>query len=410
MKKESVKKDDYELYSFPMPFLLKKSRRKNYIAKKLEQLHPCFSDNCCYDAKYRLKKGKLIAAVAVMDKVKLAEYKTGGKRHLPLKFGEENKLEFFNSEKMLNISLALAIVFLATILSVSYAIHSKTKAQAAKATKVSSSTVAAKTEAESFDRAIQQNIVQAYKTLDDFLQSTRKSGGTIKNCSLIFLEDQNNEQAYKMNFSMKECFPQDFPTAEENAKESQRIFSAVTYSNSKPEFSASLYGKAKSVIKLKKELSKSQIDDIRLSIWSCNGILLTDFSDEGIVEFLFQNKSADKILEKLKNVCQEHSIFPAAIEIEPGKFNTKMKIIFAEKIRAENFNPLELLKDYTAVFVEKDLPKAKPLQTKAANPKATMTAKENLSKDESFGRIIQKDGSVLVFYKNNQGKIRGEKQ
>ena len=77
---------------------------------------------------------------------------------------------------------------------------------------------------------------------------------------------------------------------------------------------------------------------------------------------------------------------------------------------AENFNPLELLKDYTAVFVEKDLPKAKPLQTKAANPKATMTAKENLSKDESFGRIIQKDGSVLVFYKNNQGKIRGEKQ
>ena len=261
MKKESVKKDDYELYSFPMPFLLKKSRRKNYIAKKLEQLHPCFSDNCCYDAKYRLKKGKLIAAVAVMDKVKLAEYKTGGKRHLPLKFGEENKLEFFNSEKMLNISLALAIVFLATILSVSYAIHSKTKAQAAKATKASSSTVAAKTEAESFDKAIQQNIVQAYKTLDDFLQSTRKSGGTIKNCSLIFLEDQNNEQAYKMNFSMKECFPQDFSTAEENAKESQRIFSAVTYSNSKPEFSASLYGKAKSVIKLKKELSKSQIDD-----------------------------------------------------------------------------------------------------------------------------------------------------
>ena len=138
--------------------------------------------------------------------------------------------------------------------------------------------------------------------------------------------------------------------------------------------------------------------------------MLTDFSDEGIVEFLFQNKSADKILEKLKNVCQEHSIFPAAIEIEPGKFNTKMKIIFAEKIRAENFNPLELLKDYTAAFVEKDLPKAKPLQTKAANPKVTMTVKENLSKDESFGRIIQKDGSVLVFYKNNQGKIRGEKQ
>lgn len=400
MKKESVKKDDYELYSFPMPFLLKRSRRKNYIAKKLEQLHPCFSDNCCYDAKYRLKKGKLFAAVAVMDKVKLAEYKTGSKRHVPLKFGEKNKLEFFNSEKMLNISLVLAIVFLAAILSISYALHSKAKAQAGKSEKASSSTVATKTEAENFDKAIQQNIVQAYQTLDDFLQNTKKSGGRIKNCSLIFLQDQNDEQAYKMNFSMKECFPQDFLKAEEDGQKNQRIFSAVTYSNSKPEFSASLCGKAKSVIKLKQELSKSQIDDIRLSIWSCNGILLTDFSDEGIVEFLFQNKSTEKILEKLKTVCKEHSIFPAAIEIEPGKFNTKMKIIFAEKINAEGFNPLELLKDYSTVFTEKVLPKAK----------RSIPAKQNLSKDESFGKIIQKDGSVLVFYKNNQGKIIGEKQ
>ncbi|MBO4385869.1 MAG: hypothetical protein J5817_02505, partial [Treponema sp.] len=386
--------------------------RKNYIAKKLEQLHPCFSDNCCYDAKYRLKKGKLIAAVAVMDKVKLAEYKTGDKKHLPLKFGEENKLEFFNSEKLLNISLALAIAFLAALLSISYALHSKAKnqAQVKKNANSSTSTLAAKKEAEDFDKAIQQNIVQAYKTLDDFLQSTQKSGGRIKNCSLIFLEDQSNEQAYKMNFSMKECFPQDFPKEEEEDQQNQRIFSAVTYSNSKPEFSASLYGKAKNVIKLKQELSKSQIDDIRLSIWSCNGILLTDFSDEGIVEFSFQNKSAEKILENLKNVCKEHSIFPAAIEIEPGKFNTRMKIIFAEKINAENFNPLALLKDYSIVFSENYLQKAKPMQTKNSAARNVVATKENPAKDESFGKIIQKDGSVLVFYKNSQGKIRGEKQ
>ncbi|MBP5695110.1 MAG: hypothetical protein J6X11_00510 [Treponema sp.] len=402
MKKEYVKKDDYELYSFPMPFLLKRSRRKNYIAKKLEQLHPCFSDNCCYDAKYRLKKGKLMASVAVMDKVKLAEYRSGGRKHIPLKFGDGNRLEFFNSEKILNISLTFAIAALAGILLASHAIHTKTKSNTERQQQARQAVIAETEENTAFDKAIHHNIEQSYMVLDDFLQSARKTGGSIQNCSLIFLQDQNADQAYKMTFSMKECFPQDFLANSEDTPDRQSIFSAVSYANSKPEFSASLYGKASKVIKLKQNLSKSQIDDIRLSIWNCNGILLTDFSDEGIVEFLIQNTSIKKLLENLKNICNEHSIFPAAVEIEAEKFNSRMKIIFAEEIKVEDCNPLALINKYSDVFLEKDLPKAKAPRKKALT--------QNHQSKECFGKIRQKDGSVLVFYKNSQGKITGEKE
>ncbi|MCR5318764.1 MAG: hypothetical protein K6E22_11110 [Treponema sp.] len=410
MKKEYVKRDDYELYSFPMPFLLKRSRRKNYIEKKLEQLHPCFSDNCCYDAKYRLKKGKLMAAVAVMDKVKLAEYKSGDKKHTPLKFGDENKLKFFNSDKILNIFLAVIVSLLAGIFFVSHTIHSKEKLQAArnKENKSPSSAMTAEGNADDSKLQIHQNILLAYNTLDNFLQRTRTESGKIKSCSLIFLEDKNTEEAYKMNFCMSECFPQAFFDNEENKDGGQKIFSPVTYFASKPEFSASLYSKSQNVIRLKQKLSKNQIDDIRLSIWSCNGVLLTDFSDEGTVEFLFPNSSAEKLLEGLKLACDEHSIFPAAIEIEGGKVNSRMKIIFAEKIDEKDHNPLTLINRNSNVF----LPKNSPRETASKVPVLTKKSygRENSEKREDFGRIIQKDGSVLVFYKNKNGKITGERK
>ncbi len=410
MKKEYVKRDDYELYSFPMPFLLKSSRRKNYIAKKLEQLHPCFSDDCCYDTKYSLKKGKLMAAVAVMDKVKLAEYKSGGKKHIPLKFGDENKLRFFNSDKILNIFLAVFISLLAGIFFVSHTIHSGGKIQSArhKENKSLPSVMETDRNADVSKLQVHQSLLLAYNTLDNFLQRTRAEGGKIKNCSLIFLEDKNAEETYKMSFSMSECFPQAFFDIKEDKNGGQKIFSPVTYSASKPEFSASLYGKSQNVIMLKQELSKSQIDDIRLSIWSCNGVLLTDFSDEGTVEFLFPNSSAEKLLEGLKFACDEHSIFPAVIEIEGGKVNSRMKIIFAEKIDEKDCNPLALINKHSSVFLPRDLSKEKASKIPAQAKKSYVM--EKLEKREAFGRITQKDGSVLVFYKNNNGKITGERQ
>ena len=406
MKKQNVKKDDYELYSFPMPFLLKRSRRKNYITKKLEQLHPCFSDNCCYDAKYKLQKGKLIAAVAVMDKLKLAEYRTGKQKHSSLKFGEVNKLEFFNNEKLLNISLALGIALLTGILFISYILHTK------KNSKIQTQKVTVSKEIKQVDAEglIQENIAQAYNSLEDFLKTTKEVGGSIKNCSLFFLQNQNTDESYKMHLSMSNCFPQDFLKETENVKSKRMFCSAVTYTNSTPEFSATLEGKATKGLQFEYQLSKPQINDIRLCVWNCNGILITDFSDEGTVEFLSPNISLPKLLKNLENVCTKHSIFPSAIEIEGGAVNTNIKIIFAKKILSKKYNPLVLLERYNDILFKQTLPKKNAQKNKVVIQKNNASTNSFKEERESFGKIIQKDGSILVFYKNGQGKIIGEKK
>jgi hypothetical protein len=78
MKKKDcvVRKNDYERYSFVVPFgCLFGRKRDKYIFKELEKLHPCFSDDCCFDSKIVFKKRNFFANVLVMDKLKFSEYK-----------------------------------------------------------------------------------------------------------------------------------------------------------------------------------------------------------------------------------------------------------------------------------------------------------------------------------------------
>ena len=72
----AVKKSDYEKYSIILPFkFLLGKRRKKFIFKEREKLHPCFSDEYCFDSKILYKNWKFFADVLVMNKMKLASYR-----------------------------------------------------------------------------------------------------------------------------------------------------------------------------------------------------------------------------------------------------------------------------------------------------------------------------------------------
>ena len=69
--------DYYDFYSIPFPVKAVGRIQKNkYICAQLEKLHPCFSDDCCFDSKLRISNRGLQADVVVMQKFRLAEYKS----------------------------------------------------------------------------------------------------------------------------------------------------------------------------------------------------------------------------------------------------------------------------------------------------------------------------------------------
>ena len=73
--------DYYDYYSFSFPInALGRIAKNKYICSELEKLHPCFSDDCCFDSRIKLGKHGLKADVVVMQKYKLAEFKNQRKQ------------------------------------------------------------------------------------------------------------------------------------------------------------------------------------------------------------------------------------------------------------------------------------------------------------------------------------------
>ena len=75
MKNSVVNKNDYELYLMNVPLTLFGKKRRQFIKRELEKVHPCFSEQFSFDSKRCIRKGKIQTLIAVMDKVKVLEYK-----------------------------------------------------------------------------------------------------------------------------------------------------------------------------------------------------------------------------------------------------------------------------------------------------------------------------------------------
>lgn len=115
-KNNVIKKKDFEKYSILLPFVAAYGkRRKQYLCAELEKVHPCFSDEFCFDSSVKkiTRKG-LSADVFVMNKATLAEYEQ--KRHLNgtgfvIENGRKFKRLFVNDKWKGAVAGVIACVF-----------------------------------------------------------------------------------------------------------------------------------------------------------------------------------------------------------------------------------------------------------------------------------------------------------
>ena len=408
MKSRVVKKDDYELYSFQMPLLLKKNRRRSFVAKKLEQLHPCFSDNCCYDTKFSLKKGKITASVAVMDKVKLAEYKSfqGNKRSLKLETFE--RYRFFGEHdftRKIIILLCLAITSLGSLGVIKN--HLRSLHKVSSPTIVDNSIESPVEKLDDFD-IFRESVFELKNETKDFFDLIHIKNALLNSAEINFFNSAESDNLLDVKYHVIGCVPEDFESLKNKQNAFCKDFSAVTYNKSIPEFFATFNCSKKINVEFLSFLNTGQINAVRHVIWSCDGVLLTDNSKEGIVEFSVPKNKVDSLFFEMNEVCIKNTLFAYRISIVPDNMNCKCRIHFIQNEKLQASNILHLFENCEDLFFRKTNVALKRSLSQAPDTSPEKNLAENV--DVKIGRIVQKNGDVISYYKDSYGKIRGVKE
>ena len=114
-----ISEKDYERYKIFVPLkTFVYGRQKKYISSELEKLHPCFSDDYCFDSKFKVSKKGLYANVVVMEKLRLGEYKAEYPR-ADLTCQEKDQGKIFVEKKtkiFITILLAVTLFLFAVML------------------------------------------------------------------------------------------------------------------------------------------------------------------------------------------------------------------------------------------------------------------------------------------------------
>ncbi|MBQ8211689.1 MAG: hypothetical protein IJZ27_04070, partial [Treponema sp.] len=166
----AVKKSDYENYSINLPFnFLLGKRRKKFIFKELEKLHPCFSDEYCFDSKILYKNWKFFADVLVMNKMKLASYRFDNPK-VKLHTEENEKRIIFNKHNYL--CLIFLLVFICCFwIAIIYVLNGK-KAQTRSFSDIQKDFV-----------EVEQNLAEVGDVCNKLFETVKKTKGVIKNFS-----------------------------------------------------------------------------------------------------------------------------------------------------------------------------------------------------------------------------------
>lgn len=417
MKKNYVRQEDYDFYSIKLPLRIVFSRkRKSFIFRELEKIHPKVSSSCFVKSWLHLKNGKFQADVAVMEKNLLARYKREFPgRSLYLSEKRRNPISE-NKKKSMFVTFALIIAsgfFSGKILMESF---SQQKKLAEKENILI-------TEDEIPAKAALPVLLAPSKLISAVFSSVGKNGGKLTSFSY-------NKGI--CTFGISGCDVEDVAQAQ---------YCVVSYKDNQPQFTLSvpvstenrildfqeddgiqddnfdnhiLYkNNMKETFEMKgKNDYQSSVKKIRAEIFHLGGNIQKEHISENQAEFEF---SAPEELfftalhvsgtEAKKLGWQEKSF-----SIEKSGRQNFVKVIFSRENEGKNlasdFSPMLLTASYAWLFKTKEtetlklVPKKKPL---------VRSFSENAIRAK-LGEIRRTDGFLYIYYKGSDGKISCERK
>jgi len=395
MKEKIIRKvncEDYEIYKMKIPFLLNRNKRNSYINQELEKEHPCFSNSCCYDVKYKLEKSGFVAKVAVMDKVRLAQYKLQMKNK-KLFLENENKEKYFNDKKQeyfLRISsVCFAFVIISAFVGIIKNIQIETNGKKEK-------------------KIIAENIIYQPKVIiedicSDIFQIIKEKKGQIASFSYkTGVKNMKNNSSYtSLNIRISNCFPEDIINIKYKELALNHILnvSAVEYLNDIPFFTIDCISENKNYINENEIINNEIIPTVRNAVMVSNGKISYENNLENEISFMIKKDSLHNLLERIFN--ENKSKYYYVKEIDASVKNEEL-FITAKFInnKLDKKNIAKVISDYEDLFF--------PVQEK--NKIDFTQTQHNEENNECYkeivGRISTSNGQKIIFYKDLNGKIK----
>lgn len=361
------KHDDYDFYTIPLSVKTLLHKQKNhFISSQLEKLHPCFSDSCSFDSHLKLARSGLNAEVVVMQKCTLAQFKAQKKQ---IYIEECKHIQFFaGNKKQLLPALIAAVFSLILIIAMSHQTRIKN-------------------DQKNLVTQEQQPELEATITTQPFftpslLNHIAELNGTILNFSWTY--DGYNESS---SFTVKGIFPEQL-----QSNVSKINFSPVTFEQSIPEFSINY----SSIVHQQQSLSELSPTDYRSEL---RQIILQNelepaeetVSPFGIKLLIPVNKI--KVLEQVFDYLKQHDLSLNSIKINFDNSNIKTEIIVSQFFFPNEYDLFDSVIRTLSVFAHN----ANQGQGKEQQQPPVQLIK--------LGQIKKPDGSVTIFYKDENGKI-----
>ena len=384
-KKISCNSDDYDFYTIPIPVKNLFNRQKNrYISSQLEKLHPCFSDDCSYDSHLKLRKNHLIADVVVMQKYKVAEYKAQNKR---LYVKEQKTTQIFASKKqtlVVGVSVLAVVVLIALLIAA--VIHGVVKKElTVTQTQTPPQTVP--------DTNLQETVPLNTPKLISFIATHE---GKITN--FVWSCD-----GYTENASMK--ISGIYPEQLEASLKSLRL-SPMIFENSLPALTVSLSQKSiqtQSTVPQQTQNFKARFREILFQ----NNFTLAEESvaPYGVkLSAPLENTTTAELAQNFTAIFTtllQNNFSLSKIQLDCNEQCLKLELIFSEvKLLPQTELYESLINNMEAFLPEQSAP---PLRQPRVVTQQIATTKQPAV--QKVGQIIKPDGSVQIYYKDENGKI-----
>ncbi len=375
MNKLICPQDFYDYYSIPFPVkALQRKQRNKYLCSELEKLHPCFSDDCCFDSRLSFVKKGLKADVVVMQKFKLAEYKKmNGQK--PVYIQELKKIPFFQSHFKRN-QIIISIIFLFVLI---FVLATLKIIQGQK-----------KIEPMSLEPVSPVNYQSlapedAFSSIINMLEMCGK-----KEC---FITDFSwNVQGFSQGFtfSLKNLYPEEvlsfFPDA---------AISSVSYQDGSPLFSAQVNIKLNSAnfsTDYKKEYD--YVGELRFFALSNDITIIEETVKPRGIRLVLSNQSFIKMLDYISR----ENIPVSSVSISSQKNNSTVSIEISNAGVVDQARFFECLNANSNLFFEKAKQSVESkLGSAPSRPQKNQT---------TIGKIYLTDGTSIEFYKDENGKIK----
>ena len=367
-EKQTCATDDYDFYTIPFPIKeLLHNNKSRYISAQLEKLHPCFSDSCTFDSHFRLERKGLKADVVVMQKYKVAEYKALHKR---LFVKERKHIQFFSGRTRWALVIAAAFVLVLLLFMLSK------KEQQEPLTKTES--------VSSIQKLYTPELISLINSLNG------------KIFDFAWTYDGYTETASAL---VQGVFPEQFEVFTGTLK-----LSPVTFDTAVPKLTVNLYVKNNQFAGETVQTSSYYKNELRKLVLQKKMILTEETVNPFGLKLLVPQNQSRELVTVLQEFLQ-NEICLSSIKINSSVDNLRVELISSEMYFQVQNTLIQALVNNLELFEQsKQEQQYEQEQEQEREQKKTMTQKtvETITK---VGQIIKPDGTIAVFYKDENGKI-----